>query len=546
MSSRGSSFPFAPRHSYLVPVKVLVTDNLDPICQTLLEEAGIEAAVYLKQSPEELKALAHDADGWIVRSGTKLTAEMIEAAPNLQVIGRAGVGVDNIDLAAATRRGILVLNAPDGNTISTAEHTCAMILSLARQIPQAAASLKGGAWERKQFSGAELDGKVLGIVGVGKIGRAVARRMQSFGMQLIGFDPVLSSEAAERIGVELVDLDGLWAESDVITLHAPLNEATRHLINDESLAACRDGVRIVNCARGGIVDEAALLRALESGKVGGAALDVYSQEPPPPTLNDLVRHPRVVTTPHIAASTDEAQQKVARQVTEQVIEALHGRPVSTPVNAGAIRAAAQPEARPFIDLADRLGQIVSQIADGQVRRVTVGCYGETTRRYAEVLTVAALRGLLARWSDEPVNLINAPALAREMGLAIEEQRHSEPADFTDLIEVALETDSGTRSMAGTVLGEDDARLVGLDRFRFEAKPEGHILFYQNVDRPGMLATVGGLLAEAGINIASLALGRDRPGETALTAIGLDDPVPPEVVRQVEAIEGVKDVRVVHV
>lgn len=526
-------------------MKVLVTDNLDPICQTLLEEAGIEAAVHLKKSPEELKALASEAEGWIVRSGTEITADLIEAAPNLRVIGRAGVGVDNIDLAAATRRGILVLNAPDGNTISTAEHTCAMMLALARQIPQAAASLKGGAWARKQFSGAELDGKTLGIVGVGKIGRAVARRMQSFGMRTIGFDPVLSAEAADRVGVELVDLDELWVGSDVITLHSPLNDATRHLINDDTLAQCRDGVRIVNCARGGIVDEAALLRALESGKVGGAALDVYSQEPPPPALDDLVRHPRVVATPHIAASTDEAQEKVARQVTGQVIEALHERPVSTPVNAGAIRAAAQPEARPFIDLADRLGQIVSQIADGQVRRVAVGCYGEVSRRYAEVLTVAALRGILSRWSDEPVNLINAPTLAREMGLAVDEQRHSESADFTNLIEVALETSTGTRSVQGTVLGDDDARLVGLDRFRFEAKPEGHLLFYQNVDRPGMLATVGGLLAGAGINIASLALGRDRPGETALTAIGVDDPVPAEVVQQVEAIEGIEDVRVVY-
>jgi D-3-phosphoglycerate dehydrogenase len=253
-----------------------------------------------------------------------------------------------------------------------------------------------------------------------------------------------------------------------------------------------------------------------------------------------------VTTPHIAASTGEAQAKVARQVTEQVIEALHDRPVATPVNAGAIRAAAQPEARPFIDLADRLGQVVSQTTGGQVRSVTVGCYGETVRRYAEVLAVAALRGLLARWSDEPVNLINAPALAREMGLRVEEQRHSEPADFTNLVEVILETDEGTRSVKGTVLSDDEPRLVGLDHFRFEARPEGYLLFYQNVDRPGMLATVGSILAEAGTNIASLALGRDRPGETALTVIALDDLIPDDVVRRVRAIEGVEDVRVVHV
>lgn len=527
-------------------MNVLITDSLDLVCSELLEAAGITPHVHLKKSAEELKALAPEADGWIVRSGTTLTADLIAAAPKLRVIGRAGVGVDNIDLDAATRRGILVLNAPDGNTISTAEHTCAMMLALARQIPQAAASLKGGAWERKQFSGAELDGKTLGIVGVGKIGREVAKRMQAFGMRTIGFDPVLSAETAERLGVELVSLDRLWAESDVITLHAPLNDATRHLINSESLAKCRDGVRIVNCARGGIVDEAALLEGLESGKVGGAALDVYSQEPPPPALDELIRHPRIVTTPHIAASTGEAQEKVARQVTQQVIEALNDRPVSTPVNAGAIRAAAQPEARPFIDLADRLGRVASQITDGQVRRVTVGCYGETARRYAEVLSVAALRGLLTLWSDAPVNLINAPTLAREMGLRVDEQRHSEPADFTNLVEIILETEEGTRSVQGTVLSDDDPRLVGLDGFRFEAKPEGHLVFYQNVDRPGMLATVGSILADADINIASLALGREGRGEMALTAIGVDDPVPADVVRRIRAIEGVQDVRVVNV
>ncbi len=527
-------------------MNVLVTDALDPVCSQLLEAAGITPHVHLKKSPEELEALAPEADGWIVRSGTQLTADLIAAAPNLRVIGRAGVGVDNIDLDAATRRGILVLNAPDGNTISTAEHTCAMMLAVARQIPQAAASLKGGAWERKEFAGAELDGKTLGIIGVGKIGREVAKRMQGFGMRTIGFDPVLSAETAERLGVELVPLDRLWAESDVVTLHAPLNDATRHLVNADSLAQCRDGVYVVNCARGGIVDEAALLDGLKSGKVGGAALDVYSQEPPPPGLDELVRHPRTVTTPHIAASTAEAQEKVARQVTQQVIEALHERPVSTPVNAGAIRAAAQPEARPFIDLADRLGQIVSQITDGQMRRVTIGCYGETARRYAEVLSVAALRGLLSRWSDAPVNLINAPTLARELGLRVDEQRHSEPADFTNLVEVTLESADASRSVQGTVLGDDDPRLVGLDGFRFEAKPDGHLLFYQNVDRPGMLATVGGLLADADVNIASLALGRERPGEMALTVIGVDDPVPGDVVQKIRAIEGVQDVRVVNV
>jgi len=527
-------------------VKVLITDPLDLVCHDLLAEAGIETETHLKTTDDELRALAARADGWIIRSGTTITAGLLDAAANLKVIGRAGVGVDNVDLDAATRKGVLVLNAPDGNTISTAEHTCAMLLATARRIPQASASLKGGAWDRKSFSGTELDGKTLGVVGVGKVGREVARRMQGFGMRTLGFDPVLSEDAAERLGVELMDLDTLFAESDVLTFHTPLNDATRGLLDERTLERCRDGVLVVNCARGGIVDEAALLAGLESGKVGGAALDVFSLEPPPPELGALLRHPKVVVTPHLAASTGEAQEKVARQVTEQVIEALHGRPVSTPVNAGAIRAAAQPEAQPFLALADTLGQVASQVNDGQLRSVTIGCYGETAWRYAEVLGVAALRGLLSRWSDEPVNLINAPVIARELGLRVEEQRHSEAADFTNLVEVSVETDAGRRSVRGTVLGGDGVRLVGLDGFRFEAKPEGHLLFYQNVDRPGMLATVGGILAEAGVNIASLALGRDRPGKTALTVICVDDPVPAVVVDRVRRIEGVADVRMVRI
>lgn len=525
-------------------MRVLITDSLSPVSLEMLAAAGIEANVQLGKSPEELKALAAGHQGWLIRSGTRLTAELIEAAGDLQVIGRAGVGVDNVDLDAATRRGVLVLNAPEGNTISTAEHTCAMILALARQIPQADASVKRGEWERKRFSGAELDGKTLGVVGVGKIGRAVAQRMQAFGMRVLGFDPVLAPEVAERLGVELVALDALLAESDVITFHTPLTDATRHLINRETLARCRDGVRLVNCARGGIIDEAALLEGLEAGKVAGAALDVYAQEPP--TLDPLVRHPKVVATPHIAASTEEAQEKVAVQVTEQVIAALRGRPVSTPVNAGAIRAAAQPEARPYLELADRLGQVASQLADGPIRRIVVGCYGETARHYAEVLTVAVLRGLLARWLDEPVNLINAPVLAREQGLYVEEQRHSEPADYTNLVEVRLETAAGERVVKGAILGKHDPRLVEVGGFQFETRLEGRLLFYRNEDRPGVVASVGGVLAEAGINIASLALGRTAPGRTALTVMAVDEPIPGAVIRQIEAIPGVEAVRVVQV
>ncbi len=527
-----------------MPETVLITDAVDAVCVEMLEASGFAANVQLKRSPEKLKALAAEADGWIIRSGTEVTAELLEAADRLKVVGRAGVGVDNVDLEAATRKGILVINAPEGNTISTAEHTCAMLLALARRIPQANASLVGGSWERKAFTGSELYEKTLGIVGVGKIGRAVAERMRGFGMRLLGFDPVLAPEAAERMGVTLVSLDELLEKSDFITVHTPLNDATRGLLGKENLARCKPGVRLVNCARGGILDEAALLEALESGQVGGAALDVYSQEPPPPELEALTRHPNVVATPHIAASTEEAQEKVARQVTEQVIGALKGEPVLTAVNALALRMAGQREVQPYLRLAEKLGKVAGQLADGHLRRLVVRCHGDVPHRYAEVLTIAAVKGLLGRWVEEPVNLVNAPVLAEEMGLRLEEQRASTPGGFTSLLEVILETSGGRRQVAGTVFGADDPRLVRLDGYSFEVRPEGNILFYKNVDRPGMLATVGGLLAEAGINIGALALGRTGPGAVALTAISVDEPVPEDVLRGIAALEGVEDVYLV--
>ena len=524
---------------------VLITDAVDPICVSLLEEAGIEASLQLKKSPEELAELARSADGWIIRSGTQLSADLIEAGRQLKVIGRAGVGVDNVDLEAATRKGILVINAPDGNTISTAEHTCAMLLALARRIPQANASLRSGKWDRKTFTGSELYEKTLGIVGVGKIGRSVAERMNGFGMRLLGYDPVLSPEVAERLGVTLVPMNELLEQSDFITVHTPLNEATRGLFDAEALARCKQGVRLVNCARGGIIDEALLLEALESGQVGGAALDVYSQEPPPPALEKLLQHPKVVATPHIAASTEEAQQKVAVQITEQVILALQGEAVQTSVNAMSIRMAGQREVQPYLKLADRLGSIAGQISDGQLRRISVKCNGDVARRYAEVITVAAVKGLLTRWISEPVNLINAPLLAEEVGLQVEEQRESARGSYTNLVEVALTTDQGRHVVAGTIFGEEDARLVRVDGYGLEVRPEGHLLFYRNVDRPGMLAAVGSALAGAGVNIGALALGRTGKGSMALTAISIDDAIPEPVLAEIAALEGVQDVRAVH-
>lgn len=525
---------------------VLITDAVAPICIELLEKAGITPDVQLKKSPEEIKALAKKAQGWIIRSGTTITAEMLEDVDELKVIGRAGVGVDNIDLEAATRRGVLVINAPDGNTVSTAEHTCAMLLALARRIPQANASLTSGAWNRKAFTGSELEEKTLGVIGIGKIGRAVAHRMKGFGMRVLGFDPVLSSEAAERLGIELVSLEKIYEESDFITVHTPLNDATRSLLNEKTLAQCKQGVCIVNCARGGIVDEKALIEALKNGQVGGAALDVYSQEPPPEGMEELLRHPHVVVTPHIAASTDEAQEKVARQITEQVILALRGQPVNSPVNAMAIRMAAQREVQPYLHLAEKLGQIARQLSSGTLKRITVSCHGDIPHRYAEVLSISALKGMLADVLSEPVNLINANILADSMGLEVIEQRGVVSDSFTNRIDVHLETSAGPRSVCGTVFGADDSRLVRVDQYDVEVKLEGRLLFYSNEDRPGMVAAVGAILADADINIGTLQLGRTGGrGGMAMTALSVDDDISTDILARIAALDGVQGVKMVN-
>ncbi len=526
---------------------VIITDAVAQACIDLLDAAGIRADVQLKKSPEELKALASKADGWIIRSGTTITADLIESAENLKVIGRAGVGVDNIDLDAATRRGVLVINAPDGNTISTAEHTCAMLLSLARHIPQANASLTSGKWERKAFTGSELEEKTLGILGLGKIGRTVASRMLAFGMRVIGYDPVMSREAAERLGIVLASIDEVLEQSDFITVHTPLNDMTRGLLNQKTLARCKPGVRIVNCARGGIVDEMALLEALESGQVGGAALDVYSQEPPPAALERLLQHPNLVATPHIAASTEEAQEKVARQVTEQVVLALQGKPVNSPVNGAAIRLAAQPEVQPFLVLATRLGRIAGQLMEGRIESLMVRCYGDVPHRYAEVISVAALSGLLGSLLTEPVNLINAPVLAESMGLRVEEQRAATHDSFTNLIEIVVGSGKHTRLVGGTVFDRNDPRLARVDDYDVEVRLEGRLLFYTNEDRPGMLAAVGGILADANINIGVLQLGRKGGrGTMALTAMSVDDDIPKTVLDKIAGLKGVLGVRLVTV
>ncbi|MDE2997296.1 MAG: phosphoglycerate dehydrogenase [Bacteroidota bacterium] len=518
--------------------RVLLTDSVHPVCYTLLAEAGLEAIDGSKWSDEEIVASCDSVDGWIIRSGTTIGKEWIDKASNLSVIGRAGVGVDNVDLEAATKRGILVLNAPAGNTLSTAEHTMAMLLSIARNVPAAAASVKSGKWDRKSFMGSELFGKTLGIVGLGKIGKEVAARAQSFGMRIIGSDPMLTADAAERIGVELVEVEQIFEQSDFITVHTPMVPATRGMFNDDTLARCRKGVGIINCARGGIVDEGALLRALESGQVSGAGLDVYTSEPPPDELRPLLDHPNVVCTPHIAASTEEAQEKVARQVTEQVIHALRSEPVLTAVNAMAIRLAAQTEVQPYLALAENLGRAARQLFPDRARRIKVRCHGDVPRRYTDVIRVATLKGFLSEGWSEPVNLVNAPVLAQEAGIVVDVETFHPDNSYSNLIGLEVDSESGTFSMSGTLFGGKDGRIVSVDGYDVELRMKGRMLLYRNQDRPGMLAAVGSLLADASINIGSMALGRNRPGEEALTVIAVDEAIENDMLEAVSALEGV--------
>ena len=518
--------------------RVLLTDSVHTVCPELLEEAGIEVVDGTSWNDDQIRQGCTDVDGWIVRSGTTIHAAWIDAATRLKVIGRAGVGVDNVDLSAATKRGVLVLNAPAGNTLSTAEHTMAMLLSIARNVPAATASVKSGAWNRKAFMGVELFGKTLGIVGLGKIGREVAARASSFGMRIIGSDPVLTVEAAERMGVELVDVDRIFAESDFITVHTPLVAATRGLLNDDTLARCKPGVGIINCARGGIVDEFALLRALESGQVSGAGLDVYSVEPPTDDLRSLLEHPNVVCSPHIAASTEEAQEKVARQVTEQVIHALRSEPVLTAVNAMAIKLAAQSEVQPYMVLAEKLGRAARQLFPERVARLKIRCHGDVPRRYMDVIRVAALKGFLQEGWSEPVNLVNAPVLAEDAGIAVDVETFHPDNSYSNLIGIDMQGEDASFSMTGTLYGGHDARIVSVDGYDVEVRLEGRMLLYRNQDRPGMLASVGALLARADINIGSMALGRNRPGDEALTAIAVDEPLDGDILEAVSALDGV--------
>ena len=524
-------------------MKILISDQLEQSCIDILVHEGFTVDSRPGLSPGELHQVVGEYDGLVVRSATKVTAEVIAHAARMKVIGRAGTGSDNIDIEAATRRGILVMNTPGGNTVSAAEHTVSMLLSLARNIPQAHMSLVRGEWERKKFTGTEVFEKTLGVVGLGKIGREVASRCMGLGMKVLGYDPVLAPDAASRLGIGLVNLPELFRRADFITVHTPLTPETKGLLNDETIARCKKGVRIVNCARGGIVDEKALLRALESGHVGGAALDVFEKEPP--KENPLLRHPRVIATPHLGASTEEAQEKVAVQIAHEIADALHGRAYAGVVNGSAMLLTLKEEVRPYITLAEKLGHIAAQLASGKLKRVTVAASGDIVTSAIELMKAGVLKGILSHSQPEPVNFINAPFLADELGLAVGEMREPEGGNYPNLLSVRYVTDSGVKECGGTVFGSSSVRLVTIDGFRFEVRPEGDLLVYYNEDRPGMLARVGAVLAKHNVNIAGVSLGRSAVGANALTVMNIDSPIPAAAMGELVSLDGVSGLKAVH-
>jgi D-3-phosphoglycerate dehydrogenase len=517
-------------------LKILISDAVEQGCVEILRSEGFDVDTRPGLPAEGLKNIIAGYDGLVVRSATKVTAEVITLGVRLRIIGRAGTGVDNIDLPAATRRGILVMNTPGGNTVSAAEHTVAMLMSLARSIPQAHMSLARGEWERKKFTGTEVFEKTLGVIGLGKIGREVALRCRGLGMKVLGYDPVIAPDVAAKMEIELVSLEGIYRRADFITVHTPLSAATRGLLNDTTLAQCKNGVRVINCARGGIVDEEALLRALESGKVAGAALDVFAQEPPGNA--PLLKHPGVIATPHLGASTGEAQEKVALQIAQQMADAFRGRSYTGVVNGAVMQLTLREEVRPLVALAEKLGSLVAQVADGKLERLTVVAAGDQAVAALDLLRAGVAKGVLSHLHPDPVNYISAPFLADELGLVVREEREREAGHYGNLMRVRYETEKGVRDVAGTVFGRTGVRLVEMDGFRFEVNPEGYLLIYNNVDRPGMLARVVSVLASHQVNIAGVSLGRAEVGGNALTVMNIDNPVPPVAFNELRTLEGI--------
>jgi D-3-phosphoglycerate dehydrogenase len=521
-------------------MKVLVSDNISPKGVAILKKAGLEVDVKTGMKPEELKACIGEYHGLVIRSATKVTAEIIDAAVNLRVIGRAGSGLDNVDKAAASKKGIVVMNTPGGNTITTAEHSVAMLFSVARLIPQATASMKAGKWEKKKFMGVELFNKTLGILGLGNIGSQVAKRAQGLEMNVIAYDPFLSEEKAKTLGIRKVSLDDLFTLSDFITVHTPLTPETKGVVNAETIAKMKDGVRIINCARGGIINEQDLYEALKIGKVAGAALDVFEKEPP--TDNPLLTLDSVICTPHLGASTEEAQENVALAVAEQIVDYLVNGTIRNAVNFPSIPADQVPRLQPYISLAEKLGSFSSQIFEGGVTEITVEYRGDAAEINAAPVTIAAIKGFLSPILLETVNFVNAPFIARERGIEVKETKTKDSGDYQSIIALRIRSTDGESYVAGTLFSKKDPRIIMIDDYKVEIVPEGELLLMYNNDKPGVIGNIGTLLGENGINIARMHFGRETAGGKAISVVSIDSTPTPEIIQKIKTLPNILSVR----
>ena len=527
-------------------MKVLIAEKIaEDGIGLLRSDPEVEVDVKVGIATEELAGLIADYQGLVVRSQVKVRAEAIDAGDQLICIARAGAGVDNIDLEAATRRGIVVVNSPQGNTLAATEHTMAMLLAMVRNIPAAGVHLRSGSeWkQRSKFMGVELYDKVLGVMGLGNIGREVARRAQGFDMNVIAYDPYITAERAQRMNVRLVDLDTLMAESDFITLHVPDTEETRHLINRELLAKAKDGIRIINVARGKVVDEEALVEALKSGKVAGAALDVFEKEPP--TGSPLLEMPNVVVTPHLGASTEEAQSRVAVDVCEQMLDVFHGRPPRSAVNMPAVPADEFVELQPYLVLAERIGKMQAALAEGAVNAVEVEYSGELASKEMGPATYALLKGVLQPFLEETVNFINARVVAESRGVRVVESKSTTRHDYPSVITVTVKCAGGDHLIAGTLFGRNEPRIVRIDQYRVDFPPEGHLMIAMHRDAPGTIGRVGTILGSRKINIAGMHVGRTEPGGRAVMALAVDSDIPADVLQEIRTVAGMEDPKVVH-
>jgi D-3-phosphoglycerate dehydrogenase len=507
--------------------RVLVTDKLaEEGLELLRAEPGLEVVVNTKLDPKALREALKEADGIVIRSGTQLTAEVLQDQARLKVIVRAGVGVDNIDVPAATRQGIVVMNTPGGNTVSTAEHTMALMLALSRNVAKANDSLKAGRWDRNKFTGTQLGGKTLGIVGLGRVGLAVAKRAQGFDMKVVGFDPFLSAERAAEFGIESVSpLDDLWGRCDYITLHTPLSAETRNLIGPAELAKMKPNVRIINCARGGLIDEPALADALTAGKIAGAAVDVFDPEPPPAD-NPLVNHPQVLVTPHLGASTEEAQVSVAVEAARLLADFFQSGQIRFAVNMPTLDRAELDEMRLYLDLGRRLGMLHSQMDRGTVKSATVRYRGEVASKNTRLITASFAAGWMESALEEQVNLVNAEVLAKERGITIVEEKTTDPGDFGTLIQTEVTTEKKKYIAAGTLFGKEFVRLIRLGPYRLDAHLDGDLLVFTHKDVPGLIGFIGTTFGRHNVNIAQMNVGREQPGGDAIGVVNLDS-VPPE-------------------